>query len=95
MKYTVGIDINLPRDRVVALFDDRAQRDVWGEDDTTLISSSYMPVGKVTAVEGGYRLSGHKWFISIGAVAHGYCVLARTGADLPQTFELRQSMSEP
>ena len=42
----------------LALFDDRAQQDVWGEDDSTLISSSYMPVGKVTRVDGGYRLSG-------------------------------------
>ena len=40
----------------LALFDDRAQRDVWGEDDATLISSSYMPVGKVKRVEGGFRL---------------------------------------
>ena len=29
MKYTVGIDIHLPRDRVVALFDDRANYKRW------------------------------------------------------------------
>lgn len=34
----------------------------------------------VVEQDGGYRLSGHKWFISNGAVADGYCVLARTGA---------------
>ena len=50
----------------LALFDDRAQKDVWGEDDNTLISSSYMPVGKVTHVDGGYRLSG-RWNFSSGS----------------------------
>ena len=40
----------------MALFDDRAAQDVWGKDDTVLISSSYMPVGKVTKItpRGGY-----------------------------------------
>ncbi|HAN27674.1 MAG TPA: flavin-dependent monooxygenase, partial [Haliea salexigens] len=37
----------------LALFDERAQQDVWGEDTSVLISSSYMPVGKVTRVDGG------------------------------------------
>lgn len=41
----------------LALFDDRAAQDVWGEDSSVLISSSYMPVGKVTPVDGGFRLS--------------------------------------
>ena len=44
----------------LALYDDKAQEEVWGDDDDTLISSSYMPVGKVTIVDGGYKLSG-KW----------------------------------
>src|SRR5664280_712801 len=30
----------------LALFADQAQRDVWGEDNTTLISSSYAPMGR-------------------------------------------------
>ena len=42
----------------LALFDARAQDDVWGDDPAALISSSYMPVGQVTPVEGGFRLSG-------------------------------------
>ena len=29
----------------LGLFDARAQQDVWGDNDATLISSSYMPVG--------------------------------------------------
>ncbi|WP_028222545.1 acyl-CoA dehydrogenase family protein [Paraburkholderia oxyphila] len=50
----------------LALFDERAQQDVWGKDSSTLIASTYMPVGKVTPVEGGFRLSGH-WKFSSGS----------------------------
>lgn len=63
----------------LALFDDQAQQDVWGEDDSTLISSSYMPVGKVVPVEGGYRLSGH-WGFSSGSK---HCKWAFLGAMIP------------
>ncbi|KAB2583689.1 flavin-dependent monooxygenase, partial [Rhodococcus erythropolis] len=49
----------------LALFDDQAQADVWGEDQTTLISSAYAPVGRLTAVDGGYELSG-QWGFSSG-----------------------------
>jgi 3-hydroxy-9,10-secoandrosta-1,3,5(10)-triene-9,17-dione monooxygenase len=44
----------------MALLDDRAAREVWGSDTSTLICSSLMPAGKATAVEGGFRLSG-RW----------------------------------
>ena len=63
----------------LALFDDRAQQDVWGEDTSVLISSSYMPVGKVTRVDGGYRLSGH-WGFSSGSK---HCQWAFLGAMIP------------
>ena len=63
----------------LALFDDRAQQDVWGEDDSTLISSSYMPVGKVEHVDGGYKLSGH-WGFSSGSK---HCKWAFLGAMVP------------
>src|SRR6185436_1594256 len=33
---------------LIALYDDRAQRDIWGEDDTMLACSSLMPVGTAT-----------------------------------------------
>ncbi|WP_139832734.1 MULTISPECIES: acyl-CoA dehydrogenase family protein [unclassified Pseudomonas] len=49
----------------LALFDEQAQQDVWGQDTSTLVGSTYMPVGKVTRVEGGYRLSG-RWSFSSG-----------------------------
>lgn len=49
----------------LALFDDRAQQDVWGQDNSTLISSSYAPMGRAKRVEGGYRFSG-RWSFSSG-----------------------------
>ncbi|HEX8627616.1 MAG TPA: flavin-dependent monooxygenase [Catenuloplanes sp.] len=49
----------------LALFPDEAQRDVWGDDPGTRMSSSYAPTGKVRAVDGGYRLSG-RWSFSSG-----------------------------
>jgi len=67
----------------LALFDDRAQQDVWGEDDSTLISSSYMPVGNVEHAEGGYRLSGH-WGFSSGSK---HCNWAFLGGMVPPTEE--------
>lgn len=63
----------------LALFDDRAAQDVWGEDSSVLISSSYMPVGKVTRVEGGFRLSG-RWGFSSGSQ---HCQWAFLGAMVP------------
>jgi len=49
----------------VALFHDKAQRAVWGEDTSTRLSSSYAPTGKALQVEGGYQLSG-RWSFSSG-----------------------------
>ncbi|MCC7394045.1 MAG: flavin-dependent monooxygenase [Sphingomonadaceae bacterium] len=63
----------------LALFDNRAQVDVWGDDNSILMSSSYQPVGKVTRVEGGFRLSGH-WGFSTGSV---HCNWVLLGALVP------------
>jgi 3-hydroxy-9,10-secoandrosta-1,3,5(10)-triene-9,17-dione monooxygenase len=49
----------------VALFDEEAQRAVWGEDTSTRLSSSYAPTGKAVLTEGGFTLSG-KWSFSSG-----------------------------
>jgi len=49
----------------IALFDDKAQQAVWGNDSNTRASSSYAPTGKATLVDGGYQLSG-KWSFSSG-----------------------------
>lgn len=63
----------------MALFDDRAQEEVWGDDPEVLISSSYAPTGKVEKVEGGYRLSG-RWSFSSGCE---HCDWAFLGAFVP------------
>jgi 3-hydroxy-9,10-secoandrosta-1,3,5(10)-triene-9,17-dione monooxygenase len=44
----------------MALLDDRAAKDVWGKDSSTLICSSLMPAGKAVPADGGFRLSG-RW----------------------------------
>jgi 3-hydroxy-9,10-secoandrosta-1,3,5(10)-triene-9,17-dione monooxygenase len=49
----------------LGLFDLKAQEDVWGEDPTTLVSSSYQPVGKVEKADGGFKLTG-QWSFSSG-----------------------------
>ena len=63
----------------LALFHSEAQEEVWGEDTSVLASSSYQPVGKVTPVEGGYRLSG-RWGFSTGS---GHCNWVLLGALVP------------
>ncbi len=45
--------------------DPRAAQDVWGEDNTVVIASSYGPTGRCEKVEGGYKLSG-QWKCSSG-----------------------------
>ncbi|MFD4868993.1 3-hydroxy-9,10-secoandrosta-1,3,5(10)-triene-9,17-dione monooxygenase oxygenase subunit [Streptomyces sp. NPDC058412] len=49
----------------VALYDPRAQEEVWGADPDTRICSSYAPTGKVTPVDGGFTLTG-RWHFSSG-----------------------------
>ncbi|MDF8333718.1 acyl-CoA dehydrogenase family protein [Novosphingobium cyanobacteriorum] len=63
----------------LALFDPQAAEDVWAEDDSVLVSSSYMPMGKVTKVEGGYRLNG-RWAFSSGSAHCDWVIL---GANMP------------
>lgn len=58
----------------LALFDDHAQQEVWGDDTSMLVSSTYQPVGKVTRVEGGFRLSG-RWGFSTGSTHCGWVLL--------------------
>ena len=56
----------------MALFHDEAQEEVWGDDADMLVSSTYQPVGKVTHVEGGFRLSGRWGFSSRIAFVFGF-----------------------
>ncbi|HEY0834808.1 MAG TPA: hypothetical protein VGE72_12945 [Azospirillum sp.] len=57
----------------VGLLDPRCGDELWGKDDTLLVSSSYAPFGTVKAVDGGYVLNGD-WLTSSG------CDHARGGA---------------
>lgn len=50
----------------IALMEPQAADDVWGEDPSALVTSSYAPVGRLTPDEGGYRLSG-AWRSAPGA----------------------------
>ncbi|QKG19712.1 3-hydroxy-9,10-secoandrosta-1,3,5(10)-triene-9,17-dione monooxygenase oxygenase subunit [Actinomadura verrucosospora] len=49
----------------LGLFPVRAQQEVWGDDPNSRISSSYAPTGKITPVDGGFRVSG-RWSFSSG-----------------------------
>jgi len=49
----------------LGLFDDRAQQEVWGEDDDTRVSSSYAPMGRAKPTDGGFEFSG-RWSFSSG-----------------------------
>jgi 3-hydroxy-9,10-secoandrosta-1,3,5(10)-triene-9,17-dione monooxygenase len=49
----------------LALFSDRAQREMWGDDPKKMHSSSYNPTGKAERIDGGYRVSG-RWSFSSG-----------------------------
>lgn len=61
------------------LFDEPAAQEVWGEDSSVLISSSYAPVGKVTRADGGFKLSG-RWSFSSGCE---HCDWVFLGAVVP------------
>lgn len=63
----------------MALFPEQAAQDVWGDDPNARISSSYMPVGRVTVVPGGFRLSG-RWGFSSGSAHCDWVIL---GANVP------------
>lgn len=63
----------------MALFDDRASQDVWRDDRSVLISSSYMPKGQVQRVPGGFRFSG-RWGYSSGV---DHCQWALLGGLVP------------
>ena len=50
----------------LALFDERAQRDVWGSDRGALLCASYAPTGRLEKVDDVFRLSG-RWTHCTGA----------------------------
>ncbi len=63
----------------LALFDELAQEEMWGDDPATMHSSSYNPTGKAEKVDGGYRVSG-RWSFSSGC---DHCRGVNLGAVIP------------
>jgi 3-hydroxy-9,10-secoandrosta-1,3,5(10)-triene-9,17-dione monooxygenase len=61
---------------MLAMYDDRAQADVWGKDPATLIAAGIAyPQGRATQVDGGFLISG-KWNFSSGVNIAEWCQLA-------------------
>jgi 3-hydroxy-9,10-secoandrosta-1,3,5(10)-triene-9,17-dione monooxygenase len=61
---------------MLAMFDPRAQDEVWGRDPAALIASSFIfPAGRGQKVEGGYRLRG-SWPFSSGVASSEWNMLA-------------------
>ena len=63
-----------------ALYAEKTQQEVWGEDPTVMNSSSFAPTGNAERAAGGYRLSGrwsfssgcdHCGWVNLGAIAGG------------------------
>jgi len=67
----------------IALFDLQAQEDVWRDDTSVLIASSYMPVGKVEPMDGGFKFSG-RWAFSSGC---DHCDWVFLGGVVPPTAD--------
>ena len=67
----------------LALFPEQAQADVWSEDDTAMIASTYAPVGRVERVDGGFRLSGH-WPWSSGTDHCDWVFLGAVDQSVPE-----------
>lgn len=63
----------------LGLVDERAAQEVWGDDPNVLICSSTMPAGKATAIDGGFRLTGH-WRYASGCE---HCDWALLGGTIP------------
>lgn len=72
----------------LALFDPRAQVEVWGKNSATLISSSYAPTGKIERVDGGFKVSG-RWSFSSGSE---HCQWAFLGGFAPVEKDARPDM---
>lgn len=49
---------------LIAQFPPATHEEVWGDDPGTIACGSYAPAGKMTAVEGGYRVTGEYHFAS-------------------------------
>lgn len=66
----------------LALFPERAQQEVWGEDPTVQISSSYAPTGRVEPADGGFRVQG-RWSFSSGCDSCRWVLLGGVAGPRP------------
>jgi 3-hydroxy-9,10-secoandrosta-1,3,5(10)-triene-9,17-dione monooxygenase len=66
----------------VALFDERAQREVWSENEEALIASPYAPNGKAVPVAGGFKFSG-RWQFSSGCTHSNWILLGGVSSEDP------------
>jgi 3-hydroxy-9,10-secoandrosta-1,3,5(10)-triene-9,17-dione monooxygenase len=67
----------------LALFPPAAQKDVWGDDPSTQLSTGLAPTGTLERVDGGFRLRG-RWSFSSGC---DYCQWAVLGGIVPPVKE--------
>lgn len=58
----------------LATYPERAQEEFWGTDPDAVLCSAYAPMGRATAVDGGYRLSG-RWSFSSGSAYAAGCLV--------------------
>jgi 3-hydroxy-9,10-secoandrosta-1,3,5(10)-triene-9,17-dione monooxygenase len=66
----------------LAFYADRAQEDVWSENEDAIVGSSYSPAGQATPVNGGYQLSG-RWKFSSGSAHADWFLLSSIAANEP------------
>lgn len=77
---------------MLALYDERAQAEVWGADPTVLIAAGIaFPQGRARKVDGGYVISG-KWNFASGVHVSGWCMLAATVRDGDKAVDYRMCL---
>lgn len=72
----------------IGLYADSVQKEVWGEDPDTWISSSYNYVGRAARVDGGYQLTG-RWGFSSGCEHAQWVFVGGVVYDGDQPLEMR------
>lgn len=74
---------------MLALYDDKAQDDIWGDNPEALIASGVVPAqGQGRAVDGGYVISG-RWNFSSGVNVSDWNMLAVTVRDGDKVIDFR------
>ena len=77
---------------MLAMYDERAQADVWDTDPTALIAAGIaFPQGRACKMDGGYVISG-KWNFSSCVNIAGWCMLAVTVRDGDKVIDHRMCL---